>query len=78
MFRNKEDEFNKTFKGKEDRLNKLNNNVEKIKNYIEENNDKINNKEKEYNKLLLKYSEINKEFNKTKDELYRAKNGINE
>ena len=78
MFRNKEDEFNKTFKDKEDRLNKLNNNVKKIKNYIEENNDKINNKEKEYNKLLLKYSEINRELNKTKDELYRARNDINE
>ena len=78
MFRNKEDEFNKTFKDKEVRLNKLNNNVKKIKNYIEENNDKINNKEKEYNKLLLKYSEINRELNKTKDELYRARNDINE
>ena len=78
MFRNKENEFNKTFKDKEDRLNKLNNNVKKIKNYIEENNDKINNKEKEYNKLLLKYSEINRELNKTKDELYRARNDINE
>ena len=34
MFRNKEDEFNKTFKDKEDRLNKSNNNVKKIKNYL--------------------------------------------
>ena len=58
--------------------NKLNNNVKKIKNYIEENNDKMNNKEKEYNKLLLKYSEINRELNKTKDELYRARNDFNE
>ena len=58
--------------------NKLNNNVKKIKNYIEENNDKMNNKEKEYNKLLLKYSEVNRELNKTKDELYRARNDFNE
>ena len=77
MVRNKEDEINKTFKEKEDRLNKLNNNVKKINNYVKENNDKINNKEKEYNKLLLKYSEINRELNKTKDELYRARNDIN-
>ena len=27
---------------------------------------------------MLKYSEINKELNKTKDELYRARNDINE
>ena len=39
--------------------------LKKIKNYIEENNDKINNKEDEYNELLLKYSEINRELNKT-------------
>ena len=31
MFRNKEDEFNKTLKNEEKRLNKLNNNVKKIK-----------------------------------------------
>ena len=77
MVRNKEDEINKTFKEKEDRLNKLNNNVKKINNYIEENNDKINNKEKEYNKLLLKYNEINRDLNKTKEQLYRARNYIN-
>ena len=35
MFRNKEDEFNKTCKEKEDRLNKLNNDAKKIKKYIE-------------------------------------------
>ena len=52
--------------------------LKKIKDYIKENNDKINNKEKEYNKLLIKYSEINRELNKTKDELYRARNDINE
>ena len=52
--------------------------LKKLKNYIKENNDKINNKEKEYNKLLLKNSEINRELNKTKDELYRARNDINE
>ena len=45
-----------------------------MNNYIKENNDK----EKEYNKLLLKYSKINRELNKTKDELYRARNDINE
>ena len=28
--------------------------------------------------MLLKYSEINRELNKTKDELYRARNDINE
>ena len=28
--------------------------------------------------MLLKYSEINTELNKTKDELYRARNDINE
>ena len=76
MFKNKENEFNKSFKDKENKLNKLNNDVKK-KN-IRENNDKINNKEKEYNKVLLKYSEINRELNKTKDELYRARNDINE
>ena len=27
---------------------------------------------------MLKYSEINRELNKTKDELYRARNDINE
>ena len=52
--------------------------LKKLKNYIKENNDKINNKEKEYNKLLLKNSEINRELNKTKDELYIARNDINE
>ena len=82
MFRNKENEFNKSFKDKENKnstkLNKINNNVKKLKNYIKENNDKINNKEKEYNNLLLKYSETNRELNKTKDELYRGRNDINE
>ena len=81
-FKDKENEFNKRFKDKENelstKLNKLNNDVKKINNYIKENNDKINNKEKEYNKLLLKYSEINRDLNKTKDELYRARNDINE
>ena len=38
----------------------------------------LNIQEKEYNKLLLKYSEINRELNKTKNELYRARNDINE
>ena len=38
----------------------------------------MNNKEKEYNKLLLKYSEMNRDLNKTNDELYRARNDINE
>ena len=52
--------------------------LKKINNYIKENNDKINNKEKEYNKLLLKYNEINRELNKTKDGLYTARNDINE
>ena len=82
MFRNKENEFNKSFKDKENKLNtklnKLNNDVKKINNYIKENNDKINNKEKEYNNLLLKYNEINRALNKTKDELYRARNDIDE
>ena len=78
MVRNKEDEIHKAFEDKENRLNKLNDNVKKIKDYIKENNDKIINKEKEYNKLLLKYSEINRELSKTKDELYRARNDINE
>ena len=78
MVRNKEDKIDKAFEDKENRLNKLNDNVKKRKDYIKENNDKINNKEKEYNKLLLKYSEINRELNKTKDELYRARNDINE
>ena len=41
MVKNKEDEFDKTFKDKENRLNKLNNNVKKIKDYIKENNNKI-------------------------------------
>ena len=81
MFRNKENEFNKSFKDKENKnsaeLNKINN-VKNSKNYIKENNDKINNKEKEYNKLLLKYKTINRELNKTKDELYRARNDTNE
>ena len=27
---------------------------------------------------MLKYSEINRELNKTKDELYRARNDVNE
>ena len=78
MFKNKENEFNKSFKDKENKLNKLNNDVKKINNYIKENNDKINNKENEYNNILLKYSELNRELNKTKDELYRARNDINE
>ena len=72
------DEIDKAFEDKENGLNKLNNNVKKIQDYIKENNDKINNKEKEYNKLLLKYSEVNRELNKTKDELYRVRNDINE
>ena len=81
-FSDKINNFDEMFKNKENelstKLNKLNNDVKKINNYIKENNDKINNKEKEYNKLLLKYSEINRELNKTKDELYRARNDINE
>ena len=78
MVRNKEDEIDKSLEDKKNRLNKLNDNVKKIKYYIKENNDQINNKEKEYSKLLLKYSEINRDLNKTKDELYRARNDINE
>ena len=65
MFRNKEDEFNKTFKDKEDRLNKLNNNVKKIKNYIEENNDtlfavenKLGHTENERVNLLLNSNQL--------------------
>ena len=44
MFRNKEDEINKTFEDEENRLNKLNNNVKKIKDCIKENNNKLNTK----------------------------------
>ena len=41
MFRNKEDDINKTFEDKKNKLDKLNNNVKKTKNYIKENNNKI-------------------------------------
>ena len=59
------------------KLNKLNNDVKKIDNYIKENNDKIIKKEREYSEILLKYNQSNKELEKTKDELNKAKD-INE
>ena len=56
------------------KLNKLNNNVKKLDNYIKENNDKKINTEKEleiieneYNNLLLKYNQSNKELKSTKN-----------
>ena len=56
------------------KLNKLNNNVKKLDNYIKENNDtKINTEkeleivENEYNNLLLKYNQSNKELKSTKN-----------
>ena len=55
IFINKENELN-------NKLNKINNDVKKIDNYIKENNDKIIKKEKEYNKILLKYSQSDKEL----------------
>ena len=82
MFKNKEDDFNKIFKDKQNELstkvNKLNNDVKKINNYIKESNDKKINKEKEYNKLLLKYSVSNRILNKTKNELYKTRDDTNE
>ena len=52
--------------------------LKKVNNYIKKDNDKKINKEKEYNKLLLKYSESNRELNETKNELYKAGDDINE
>ena len=60
------------------KLNKLNNDVKKINNYIKRDNDKKINKGKEYNKLWLKYSESNRELNKTENELCKAGDDITE
>ena len=60
------------------KLNKFYNDVKKINNYIKKNNHKKIKKEKEYNKLLLKYSESNRELKKTENELYKAGDDINE
>ena len=56
------------------KLNELNNNVKKLDNYIKENNNEKINKEKEldtvnneYNKLLLKLNQSNKELNRTRN-----------
>ena len=84
MIRNKEDEFNKTFKDKESKLstklNKINNNVKKLKNYIKENNNKvfaIENKlvhtENERDNLLLKSNQLYVALKGTKNELYETK-----
>ena len=60
--------------------NKLNNDVKKLDNYIKEKNDEKINKEKElniakneYNNLLLKLNQLNKELNITKNELFETK-----
>ena len=52
--------------------------LNKLNNYIKESNNKRINKEKQYNELLLKYSESNRILNKTKNELYKAKDDTNE
>ena len=58
--------------------------LKKLENYIKENNDKKINTEKEleiveneYNNLLLKYNQSNKELKSTKNELYETKDKLN-
>ena len=85
MFKNKENEFNKMFEDKgnklSSKLNKLNNNIKKL-NIKESNNKKIDIEKKldivenKCNNLLLKYIQLNEELNKTKNELYETKKGL--